>query len=547
MRRTTGRRTGRRPTAWEVDRLLATVNDTIDVDLTRGRRRRHVRRAPAAARAVRWLDRQGLARAPGDDRRRRRRAHRRRQVHDLPGHGPRRRRRRARARRRPPPAERDRRAPAHRRGGPARPGPPRPASSAPTRRIAAAHPEAAARLVARHGTEARAVRRPGRRARTCSGRSCRVDRSSRRRWRGPPAHELAASVDDVLSRRLRLSPELPDRGAAVAPRVAAILGARAGLGCRRARPARRRRTSTGPPRVRGGRAGRLTAVDRGDVIDPSRPGAILPAMPPSATSPTTSPARCTSSASRRHRLDRRCRRRRARGRPSARLVRRRPPPPGPDRRPRRGGLRPWPCPSAGTSGRRSSSARRWSRRCPSAAPHRHRTLRRRRPRPAPRRRRLRAAPTAAPTRAPTPVRADDRGDAASSRAPTTSTSARGTASIVEVEPGRFHLRLEDFSVRNGPDLYVYLSPLGGRLDGGRPRARDAQGDRRLVRLRPARGRRSGDVPERHHLVQAVQPPVRDRAVRGPERAGTKVQAVQPRPSRVPSRLANATEASVART
>jgi electron transfer DM13 len=35
---------------------------------------------------------------------------------------------------------------------------------------------------------------------------------------------------------------------------------------------------------------------------------------------------------------------------------------------------------------------------------------------------------------------------------------RGTASIIEVQPGRYHLRLEDFSVRNGPDLYVYLSP-----------------------------------------------------------------------------------------
>jgi hypothetical protein len=34
---------------------------------------------------------------------------------------------------------------------------------------------------------------------------------------------------------------------------------------------------------------------------------------------------------------------------------------------------------------------------------------------------------------------------------------RGTASIVEVESGRYHLRLDDFSVRNGPDLYVYLS------------------------------------------------------------------------------------------
>ncbi|MDP9484066.1 MAG: DM13 domain-containing protein, partial [Chloroflexota bacterium] len=35
---------------------------------------------------------------------------------------------------------------------------------------------------------------------------------------------------------------------------------------------------------------------------------------------------------------------------------------------------------------------------------------------------------------------------------------RGTASIVEIEPGRYRLRLDDFSVRNGPDLFVYLSP-----------------------------------------------------------------------------------------
>jgi hypothetical protein len=34
----------------------------------------------------------------------------------------------------------------------------------------------------------------------------------------------------------------------------------------------------------------------------------------------------------------------------------------------------------------------------------------------------------------------------------------GTASIIELEPGRYHLRLEDFSVRNGPDLFVVLSP-----------------------------------------------------------------------------------------
>jgi glycerol-3-phosphate dehydrogenase len=41
-------------------------------------------------------------------------------------------------------------------------------------------------------------------------------------------HELALSVDDVLSRRTRLVQELPDRGAAVAPRVAEILGAELG-------------------------------------------------------------------------------------------------------------------------------------------------------------------------------------------------------------------------------------------------------------------------------------------------------------------------------
>lgn len=34
---------------------------------------------------------------------------------------------------------------------------------------------------------------------------------------------------------------------------------------------------------------------------------------------------------------------------------------------------------------------------------------------------------------------------------------KGTAAIIETSPGRFTLRFEDFSVRNGPDLYVYLS------------------------------------------------------------------------------------------
>jgi hypothetical protein len=35
---------------------------------------------------------------------------------------------------------------------------------------------------------------------------------------------------------------------------------------------------------------------------------------------------------------------------------------------------------------------------------------------------------------------------------------RGTARLIETSPGSFVLRLEEFAVRNGPDLYVYLSP-----------------------------------------------------------------------------------------
>jgi Electron transfer DM13 len=53
----------------------------------------------------------------------------------------------------------------------------------------------------------------------------------------------------------------------------------------------------------------------------------------------------------------------------------------------------------------------------------------------------------------------------------------GTATIIEIEPGRYHLRLEDFSVRNGPDLYVYLSPdpdgyVDGALEVGTLKATD---------------------------------------------------------------------------
>jgi len=44
---------------------------------------------------------------------------------------------------------------------------------------------------------------------------------------------------------------------------------------------------------------------------------------------------------------------------------------------------------------------------------------------------------------------------------------RGQAQIIETAPGRFVLRLEDFSVQNGPDLFVYLTPAedGESVDG----------------------------------------------------------------------------------
>lgn len=43
---------------------------------------------------------------------------------------------------------------------------------------------------------------------------------------------------------------------------------------------------------------------------------------------------------------------------------------------------------------------------------------------------------------------------------------RGTARLIETTPGAYVVRLEDFAVRNGPDLYVYLSPSAdGYADG----------------------------------------------------------------------------------
>jgi hypothetical protein len=54
---------------------------------------------------------------------------------------------------------------------------------------------------------------------------------------------------------------------------------------------------------------------------------------------------------------------------------------------------------------------------------------------------------------------------------------RGTATLLETAPGEWVLRFDDFSVRNGPDLFVYLSPAkddyaDGALEVARLKATD---------------------------------------------------------------------------
>ena len=89
--------------------------------------------------------------------------------------------------------------------------------------IAAIGDATSASLVARHGTEAPAVVALG--AELGLLRPLvqgRVFLEAEVAWAA--RHELAGSIDDVLARRTRLAQELPDRGAAIAPRVARILG-----------------------------------------------------------------------------------------------------------------------------------------------------------------------------------------------------------------------------------------------------------------------------------------------------------------------------------
>jgi hypothetical protein len=62
---------------------------------------------------------------------------------------------------------------------------------------------------------------------------------------------------------------------------------------------------------------------------------------------------------------------------------------------------------------------------------------------------------------------------------------RGTARLIETAPGEFVVRLEDFAVRNGPDLFVMLSPERRGYD-------DAAVD--LGRLKADRGNQNYRVP-----------------------------------------------------
>ena len=90
-------------------------------------------------------------------------------------------------------------------------------------------PETATRLVARHGTESPSVVALGAELGLMHPLvPGRFFLEAEVLWAA--RYELALSLDDVLARRTRLAQELPDRGAAIAPRVAAILGSELGWG-----------------------------------------------------------------------------------------------------------------------------------------------------------------------------------------------------------------------------------------------------------------------------------------------------------------------------
>ena len=93
-----------------------------------------------------------------------------------------------------------------------------------------------------------------------------------------------------------------------------------------------------------------------------------------------------------------------------------------------------------------------------------------------------ASPVPAATRTASPVRIERSG---SFRGADDFHFGEGTARLIETSPGTFTVRLEDFAVRNGPDLFVYLSPApDGYVDGAIE----------LGRLKADRGNQNYDVP-----------------------------------------------------
>lgn len=85
----------------------------------------------------------------------------------------------------------------------------------------------AARLVARHGSEAREVVAFGKERGLLNRLAPDVEHvEAEVAWAA--RHELALSLDDVLARRTRLAQERPDRAASIAPRAAEILGGELG-------------------------------------------------------------------------------------------------------------------------------------------------------------------------------------------------------------------------------------------------------------------------------------------------------------------------------
>jgi glycerol-3-phosphate dehydrogenase len=88
-------------------------------------------------------------------------------------------------------------------------------------------PAVAARLVDRHGTQAPDVAALGAAENLLAPIAPDVDHlEAEVAWAA--RQEFALSLDDVLARRMRLAQVLPDRGAAIAPRVAEILGGELG-------------------------------------------------------------------------------------------------------------------------------------------------------------------------------------------------------------------------------------------------------------------------------------------------------------------------------